>query len=271
MTPLRTTGGVGAGGAGSRLPPTEGSLVERLGLDLDRTGKVPLYQQLAEQLERAIDGGQLLPGERIDNELDLVHDTGLSRPTVRQAIQLLVDKGLLVRKRGVGTQVVHGRIRRSLDLTSLYDDLQASGRKPRTQVLRLEVVLPECDVAGELRIGTTDKVWLLERLRLIGEQPLALMRNYLPRDLVDLASFDLARGGLYASLRMVGVMPAVARQRISCRRALASDAALLGEDVGAPLLTMERTAYDSAGRSVEYGQHAYRPDLYSFDLTVVDR
>lgn len=256
---------------GSRLPPTDGSLAHRLGLEFDRTGKVPLYQQLAEQLERAIDGGDLLPGQRIDNELDLVHDTGLSRPTVRQAIQLLVDKGLLVRKRGVGTQVVHGRIRRHLDLTSLYDDLQGTARKPRSRVLRLEAVLPDANIAGELRISSTDHVWLLERLRFMGDEPLALMQNYLPKDLVDLPSFDLSGGGLYASLRMVGVVPAVARQRISCRRALPSDAVLLGEEVGAPLLTMERTAYDSAGRSVEYGRHAYRPDLYSFDLTVVDR
>src|SRR5215217_3356260 len=87
---------------------------------LDRSSPVPLYFQVAEQIE---------------NEIALAKELGLSRPTMRQAIQVLVDKGMLVRKRGVGTQVVHGKIRRSVELTSLFDDLSAAGQKPRTEVI----------------------------------------------------------------------------------------------------------------------------------------
>jgi DNA-binding GntR family transcriptional regulator len=63
----------------------------------------------------------------------------------------------------------------------------------------------------------------------------------------------------------------VARQRIGARRAGPAEASMLHEKRGAPLLTMQRTAYDNAGRAVEYGRHAYRPDLYAFELTLVDR
>src|SRR5262245_63001298 len=91
---------------------------------INRSSPVPLYFQVAEQLEQAIVDGELAPGDRIANEIALAGELGLSRPTMRQAIQLLVDKGLLVRKRGVGTQVVHGQIRRPVELTSLHDDLQ---------------------------------------------------------------------------------------------------------------------------------------------------
>ncbi len=107
---------------------------------MNRSSPVPLYFQVAEQLERAILEGLLVPGDRIGNEVALADQLGLSRPTLRQAIQTLVDKGLLVRKRGVGTQVVHAPIRRTVELTSLNDDLRRAGRHPSTVVLALERV-----------------------------------------------------------------------------------------------------------------------------------
>jgi DNA-binding GntR family transcriptional regulator len=89
-------------------------MTANLAIDLDRSSPVPLYFQVAEQIAEAIRRGDLAPGARLDNEILLADKLGLSRPTIRQAIQYLVDKGLLVRKRGVGTQVVHGQVKRSV-------------------------------------------------------------------------------------------------------------------------------------------------------------
>src|SRR4051794_9172802 len=179
---------------------------------VNRSSPVPLYFQVAEQLERAILDGSLSPGDRIANEVTLAGELGLSRPTMRQAIQLLVDKGMLVRKRGVGTQVVHGKVRRSLELTSLYDDLVQAGEKPRTEILELGRQPADQDVASELQVEVGDVVWSLERLRYIGDEPLALMHNYLPLSVLDLAAVDLETCGLYASLRSAGVLMRVAKQ-----------------------------------------------------------
>jgi DNA-binding GntR family transcriptional regulator len=238
---------------------------------LDRSSPVPLYFQVAEHFEQAILSGEIAPGERIANEIALAADLGLSRPTMRQAIQVLVDKGMLVRKRGVGTQVVRGKIRRSVELTSLFDDLSAAGQKPRTEVVAVGKVPADEDVSRELQLDVGEDVWSLERIRYVGAQPLALMHNFIPVDVVDLAAVDLEENGLYAHLRACGILMRVARQRIGARSATADEAALLDEKKGAPLLTMQRTAYDNAGRAVEYGKHAYRPDLYAFELTLVDR
>lgn len=238
---------------------------------LDRTSPIPLYFQVAEQFERAIIDGTIAPGERISNEVALAAELGLSRPTMRQAIQVLVDKGMLVRKRGVGTQVVHGKIRRSVELTSLFDDLSAAGKKPHTDVLSIGKVPADEDVARELQLMRGADVWSLERLRWIDRQPLALMHNYIPVDVVDLGSVDLAETGLYALLRESGIVMRVARQRIGARGATLEEGKLLRERKGAPLLSMQRTAYDNGGRAVEYGRHVYRPDLYAFELTLVDR
>ena len=105
---------------------------------LDRASPVPLYFQVSLQLEAAIDRGDLVAGHRLDNEIELADSLGVSRPTMRRAIQELVDKGLLVRKRGVGTQVVHGTLKRRVELSSLFDDLAKSHRNPTTEVLRVE-------------------------------------------------------------------------------------------------------------------------------------
>ena len=102
-------------------------------LDLDRSSPVPLYFQVSRQIEAAIDAGQLAPGDRLENEISLADRWGLSRPTMRRAIQELVDKGLLVRRRGIGTQVVHGRVKRPMDLTSLFDDLTRFAIQHRQQ------------------------------------------------------------------------------------------------------------------------------------------
>jgi DNA-binding GntR family transcriptional regulator len=232
---------------------------------------MPLYFQVAEQLERAITDGALLPGERIANEIALADSLGLSRPTLRQAIQTLVDKGLVVRKRGVGTLVVSSPIRRSVDLTSLYDDLLAEGRSPRTELLELRRSGARPEQAAELQLPAGTPVWQVRRLRLVGDEPLALLSNTIPADLVDLESVDLTAVGLYAFLRSCAVNIRVAHQSIGARRASAPEARSLALRGGGPVLTMRRTAFDDGGRAVEVGSHAYRPDLYSFKTTLVAR
>jgi len=240
-------------------------------LTVDRSSPVPLYFQVAAQLEHAIADGQLVPGDRIANEVALADKLGLSRPTMRQAIQTLVDKGMLVRKRGVGTQVVHPTISRTVELTSLNDDLAHAGREPRTVVLRLERSLADATLARHVKMEKGCEVWLLESVRYVGEQPLAILANTIPATIVDLDAADLTAGGLYAYLRTCGVHMRVAHQRIGAARADSRQARLLGQRRGDPLLTMERTAFDDSGRTVEFGSHVYRPDLYSFEMTLVDR
>ena len=102
---------------------------------IDRQSPVPLYHQLAEQLTHAITVGQLKPGDPFENEIAVAERLQVSRPTVRRAIQELVDQGLLVRRRGLGTTVASSKVHRKFELTSLYDDLLRDGRQPLTTVL----------------------------------------------------------------------------------------------------------------------------------------
>lgn len=237
---------------------------------LDRSGPVPLYFQLAGQLEEAIHSGQLPPGARLENEIALSERLGLSRPTVRRAIQDLVNKGLIVRRRGIGTQVVHGAVTRKVALTSLYEDLERTGQHPATRLLSAEQIPADPRVAEALGVEEGADVLHLRRVRLADGVPVSILENYLPKELADISLEALSEHGLYQLLRMRGVTMRVARQRIGARRATPTEAKLLEIDRSSPLLTMDRTAYDASGRAAEFGHHCYRPDLYSFEITLVD-
>ncbi|MDP9844171.1 GntR family transcriptional regulator [Streptosporangium lutulentum] len=246
-------------------------MTAKLAIDLDRASPIPLYFQVAEQISEAIRRGDLPPGSRLDNEILLADRLGLSRPTVRQAIQYLVDKGLLVRKRGVGTQVVHGQVKRSVELTSLYDDLRRAGQEPATRVLTLEPAPVQEDIAAILGVTIGTEMLRVERIRYAAGEPLALLHNWLPIGLAPLTAENLSERGLYELLRAAGVRMRVANQRIGARAATATEAGLLGERRGAPLLTMLRTTYDDQGRAVEYGSHVYRASHYSLEVTLIER
>jgi DNA-binding GntR family transcriptional regulator len=240
-----------------------------LPLQVDRNSPVPLYFQVAQHLEHLIESGDLAPGTRLENEIDLADRLGLSRPTMRRAIQYLVDRGLLVRKRGVGTQVVHAKVRRQVELTSLYDDLAKARRDPSTRVLNFATERAPDALALELGIPDGTDVYVIERLRYADAEPLALMRNHVPADLLRLSPEDLEVHGLYNLLRANGLNLRIAKQSIGARAATTAEARALGETRGAPLLTMDRVAYDDHGRAVEHGNHLYRASRYSFDLTLI--
>jgi DNA-binding GntR family transcriptional regulator len=241
-----------------------------LSVELDRSSPVPLYYQLAQAIESAIRDGELAPGDRFENELALAKRLALSRPTTRRAIQELVDKGLLVRKRGVGTQVVQSPAHRRVELSSLFDDLTRAGQEPSTQLLEYRVGQPDEEVARELNLPGGREVVSVRRLRRADGEPLAVLMNHLPVELAPEPG-ELETTGLYQSLRARGVHIRLARQRIGARTATNEEARLLDEQPGAPLLTMRRTAFDDSGRAVETGTHCYRASRYFFDTTLIDR
>ncbi len=240
-------------------------------ITIDRSSPVPLYFQVASQLQELIESGELAPGSRLDNEIALADQLGLSRPTLRQAMQHLVDKGLLARRRGVGTQVVNSRVRRQVELTSLYEDLERADRNPRTEVLSFDTVPATGPVAAALNLQPGTEVVSVRRLRYADGEPLAILRNHLPVDVVRFTEQELAHGSLYQLLRESGSRIQVADQSIGARRSTAAEARLLGETRGATLLSMSRTARDDRGHPIEYGLHLYRAALYSFEMTVAAR
>ena len=248
----------------------DGPAVRELDITLERNSPVPLYHQLAQSIEHAINTGALAPGDRLENELSLTSRLGLSRPTARQAIQELVKKGLLVRKRGVGTQVVRSQFRRDERLSSLNEDLAKAGKVPSTTLLGFSV--GELDPAVRDAIDAADvtdaQFIKVRRLRLADDVPLAILPNYLPARFA-LTQEDLSRRGLYACLRALGGNLKIAHQRISARLMTEEEADLLDEETPAACLTVDRIAYDDVGHFVEFGRHMYHAAHYSIQSSLV--
>jgi GntR family transcriptional regulator len=110
----------------------------------------------------------------------------------------------------------------------------------------------------------------VRRLRLAGDEPLAIMENFLPAGLARLHRADLEATGLYRLLRAAGVTLRIASQTIGARRATAAEARLLRIRAGAPILALRRVSYDDAGRTVEVASHAYVADRHAFEMNLVD-
>jgi DNA-binding GntR family transcriptional regulator len=237
---------------------------------LDRDSPIPLWFQIAEILRQAIETGKVGPGERLDNEVEISERLGVSRPTVRQAIQALVHKDLVVRQRGVGTIVAARRIKRPVALTSLHDDLRATGRQPSTQVLSVTQRGAEPEVADELGIEPGDPVIALERLRSAEGSPLALMSNFVPVAVLHrpLVAEELEQHGLYEVLRDQGVRFHAAHQVIGARTATARESRLLRSARGVTVLTMARVASDVTGVVIAVSQHCSLARRYSFEISL---
>jgi GntR family transcriptional regulator len=240
------------------------------GVRLDHDSPVPLYHQAARALEEAIEDGRLPRGSKLNSELDLAEQLGISRPTMRAAIKQLVDKGLLMRRRGIGTIVMPKPVRRAVALTSLYDDLKEAGREPSTRVLALEEAACPPEIAEHLGLEPAASVVRFDRLRLAGSDPIALMHNVVPAGLLKIEKEDLEQTGLYELFRNSGITPHVATQRVGARKAGAEEAEPLEIEPGDPVLTMNRITYDTNGRPIEYGSHCYPAESYWLEMMLVE-
>ena len=248
-------------GCGWAEQPLDGVLVPKVALD--RSSPVPLYFQVATRLQEQIEGGELPVGGRLENEVELADRLGVSRPTMRKAIGYLVER-TSVRRRGVGTQIVHPKVRRPVELTSRYDDLAKTGRAPRTEIRSLEV--GACHRRRRRDAGHPDRHARSPASSGSATRATSRWRSCTTRfrwTSWPLRADDLEQRGLYEILRSAGRVPRIASQVVGAKAATATEARLLGDPRGAPMLTMTRTAWDESGRGVEYGSHVYRASRYS--------
>jgi DNA-binding GntR family transcriptional regulator len=236
---------------------------------LDYGSRQALYYQIAEELRLQIERGVLKPGSLLGNEVQFAVQLAVSRPTVRKAISLLVEQGLVARRRGIGTVVLPNRIKRRLALPSLYEDLESSGKQPSTRVLSLTRQTPEAEMLSVIGDDSAAEMLQIRRLRYADEIPLAIMTNWLPIDLLEVQESDLERFGLYDLLRRAGAVPRVVDETIGARLAGRRDASLLEINSRDAVLTVAVVSYDAGGRAIDVGRHIYRADRYSFETTHV--
>lgn len=228
-------------------------------------GSGPLYLQLQRRISDAITAGRLVPGDSLPAEREMASMTGLSRVTIRNAVQALVVSGQLVQRRGSGTFVAPKleRLEQALSLlTSFTEDMARRGRAVDSHWLSRRIDAPAPEEVMALGLGAGDRVARLERVRRSDGVPLAIERASIPASV--LPDPDMVQASLYALLETLGSRPVRAVQRISAANLSARDAALLDVSPGSAGLKIERIGYLSSGRVVEFTRSLYRGDAYDF-------
>ncbi|NEX46449.1 GntR family transcriptional regulator [Pseudotabrizicola algicola] len=231
----------------------------------EESGSGPLYLQLQRRLVDAITSGRLAAGDSLPAERDMASMTGLSRVTVRKAVQALVANGQLVQRRGSGTFVAPKveRLEQALSLlTSFTEDMARRGKSVESVWLSRQVVTPSPEEVMALGLGIGDRVARLERVRRSDDVPLAIERASLST--ATLPDPGMVETSLYAILESRGLRPVRAVQRISAANLGGRDAELLGVPIGAAGLRIERIGYLPSGRVVEFTRSLYRGDAYDF-------
>jgi len=222
----------------------------------------PKYLRIHAELRDRITSGQWPAGTPLPAQRDLAAEFGVSIMTLRQALQLLADDGLIAARHGSGTYVAARYDYDLGHLRSFAADLAAQGAEIRTRLLAAEVITPADEVRA--RLGGPAQVLRLRRLRLASGRPLIMQTSYLPLPLADgLDPADLAERGLYTVLAGHGL----ADHRLAVARAAETitpcvlgtlEAGYLERPAGSPALLSHRVSFTADGLAV-VDDHAVLP------------
>lgn len=231
---------------------------------IDRQSPLPLHEQCKRLLLDRIRSGALQPGDAIPPERELGAIYGLSRTTVRQAVNDLVQQGILHKVQGSGTFVTKTVI--PLDLhrfTSFTEDMKARERTPSSQILRME--LSEAPEVVRRSLSLAGPAFMIERLRLADRKPMGIHTVYLPPELrIERAVLE-SEGSLYNALARIHHLHLVAAdETLEAAPASARDARLLGLEKGAPILRVERVSFNNRSEPREFVEMRYRSDEYKY-------
>lgn len=228
---------------------------------------VSFYRQLYTILRDELARGTWKPGDRLPSEAELIATYGVSRITVRQAFELLVNEGLVYRRRGSGTFVTTPPIEHGLNrIISFSTDMERRGLHPETEVIDSRLESASLEIAQRLDIEPGAEVAVLERLRLADGMPMSIERSHLVhRVCPGILDGDYVQTPLHQALfERYGIHLTRARQAVRAVGADAAKAERLHVPVGAPLFYIERVTFQQAGIPVEFLQVYHRGDRYVF-------
>lgn len=234
---------------------------------INRNGPEPLYDQVKEAIVAYIEQERLGPNDLLPSEREFCDRFGVSRLTLRKALERLIQEGLVFRRAGKGTFVSLPKLeQRLLVVTSFTEAIRQEGRTPGTQLLGVEVAEESARICEHLEIPLGSQVLKVRRLRSVDDQPFSLATSYLPHDLTsNLQAGDLQASSLYALLKDKCHLE-LARSKVTVEATVADavEAALLHIKPGGPLFRMTGTLRTTTGRVIEYSRVLYRGDALRF-------
>jgi GntR family transcriptional regulator len=227
-----------------------------------------LYLQVKDHLIEKIQQQVWRPNHLIPTEQELMKQFGVSRTTIRQAINMLVADGLLEKRQGKGTvvkpQQLVGSLRR---LKGFAEEVMEKGQVPHSKVLRAEFSDSLFLEKKKLGLDEDEKVLVIERIRFADDVPIALERSCWPESIGKLLmKHNLDTAKFYSILEEGNILLKRAEEKISAINATTAEADVLGIRAGEALLEMTRLSFGLNDKPIEYTKTRYRSDQYHYDI-----
>jgi len=236
-------------------------------MHIDPSSPLPLYAQVEQALATEVAGGAQAPGDRLPAEDELAARFGVSRITIRKAVEGLVGRGILEIRRGKGTYVCAPKIRQELtELSGFVEDMQALGRQPTARLLDQRIVAADRTVAARLALAVGTRVYRIERVRLADGVPVSFDETFLPLAIGrKVVKHDLEAEPIFTLLEEKYGLP-LTEAEYQLEAVACDDHVAQGLSVapGSPVFRIERTSYSLDDRPVDYERLYYRGDLIRF-------
>lgn len=234
-----------------------------------RARRQPLYDQLVDILTEKIEQ-EYRPGDLMPSERELSERYGLSRTTVRLALQELERLGMVVRQHGRGTFVAD-RSAQATNLSQQYsftDQMRSMGRVPETTLLEFSEIDADKQLAERMGVRLGDRLFKLKRLRSADGIPMMVEKSYLP-----VRKFLTLKRPLLDSMPLYEIVETVYHEKIRLAEeeffasvARSADAHLLGIAEGDPVLDLVRTTYNTSNEIIEYTLSVARADQFKYKV-----
>ncbi|AKP65969.1 MULTISPECIES: GntR family transcriptional regulator [Levilactobacillus] len=228
----------------------------------------PIYIQIHNDIKRAIEAGKWAVGDRIPSERELSRDFDVSRMTLRQAIQTLVDEGILERQVGSGTYVANQKVQEKMSgVTSFTELMLNQGKVPTSKTISYHVMSPSLSEAEKLKLKEDDQVLRMERIRYGDDVPICFEVATVPESLVDGLSKKEVTSSLYRALEdKKKLTPGKAQQTVSAMSASERIAEYLNIKRGDAILRLRQVTALQDGTPFEYVRTQYVGERFEFYL-----
>ncbi|MBE6083102.1 MULTISPECIES: GntR family transcriptional regulator [Tissierellales] len=235
---------------------------------IDKNSPIPKYYQLREILREMIENEELKPGEIISGEMELCKFHGISRMTVRKAIQDLVNEGMLYREQGKGTFVSYPKQKKNISqLLSFTEEMKSKGYNVTNRLLYFNKEIPEKKISKIFHMKKGEMIYVIKRIRFAGKEPIALEISYLPeKNFPNLSREESEKNSLYYLFEnKYGIKLKYGTQTVEPVILTPYEADLFNVNENMLGLLFKRTTYSDDDTIVEYTKSIYRCDIYKYE------
>ena len=233
--------------------------------------ELPKYQVIANDLLNKIQTGTYAQNTIIPPETELADKYQVSRPTMRQAISLLVNQGYLERRRKRGTLVKKVKIEQEFThlIESYSEEMSAKGIYPKTNLLYFDEEKATSEVSKNLKLPGKAPVFKLVRLRYANDKPIVLVTTYVPKQRIpELINYNFAQDSLYSTLEKYHLKVTQVIRKLEVMEADETTANLLNIAVNKPIFYFHTQGLTADEQPIEYSIAKYRGDINSFVIDV---